>query len=95
MRFICLFFFLLRITLGLARRKTGSFIRTLDDLQSDISAQSSNNDEDQIASNAMIAIKYKDKSGKLQTITTDATGFTFRTLKPEETSELKKKQGLK
>ena len=88
-----LFVFLLRITLRLAKRKPGSFILTLDDLQSDTSAQSSNNDEDQDASNAMIAIKFKDKSGKLQTITTDATGFTFRKLKPEESSELKKKQG--
>ena len=88
-----LFFFLLRITLPLAKRKSGSFILTLDDLQSDISAQSSNNDEDQHASNSMIAIKYRDKFGKLQTITTDATGFTFRKLNPKETSELKKNQG--
>ena len=61
------------------------------DLQSDISAQSS--DEDQNTSTAIIAIKYKDKSGKLQTITTDATGFSFRKLKHEETSELKINQG--
>ena len=88
-----LFFFLLCIILPLAKRKSGSFILTLDDLQSGVSAQSSNNAEDQDASNAMIAIKFKDKSGKLQTITTDATGFTFRKLKPEESSELKKKQG--
>ena len=91
MHFMCLLFFLLCIKLRLAQRKTGSFILTLDDLQSDISAQSS--DEDQNTSTAIIAVKYKDKSGKLQTITTDATGFSFRKLKHEETSELKINQG--
>ena len=87
-----LFFFLLRTKLLFAQRKTGSFILTLDDLESDIS-QTANSDDDQQASNAMIAIKYKDKSGKLQRITTDATGFTFRKLKPEETLELNKNKG--
>ena len=93
MRFMFLFIFLLCITLRLAKRTSGRFILTLDDLQSDISAQSSNIDEDQNATSAMIAIKYKDRSGKLQTITTYATGFTLRKLKPEESSQLKKKQG--
>ena len=78
-----LFFFLLHIPLLFAQRKTGSFILTLDDLESDFS-QTANSDEDQQTSNAMIAIKYKDKSGNLQTIMTNATGFTFRKLKPEE-----------
>jgi hypothetical protein len=43
----------------------------------------------------MIAIRYKDKFGKVETITTDATGFTFRKLKPNETSELKTNKGEK
>ena len=52
----------------------------------------SNNDQDQNASSAMIAIRYKDKYGTLWTIRAESPGFTLGKLKPQETSEFKEKQ---
>ena len=64
-----------------------------DALRSDNSAQLLRDVDDLQPSSAIIAIRYRDKSGKLKTITTDATGFTFRELKPQENSQLKKNKG--
>ena len=51
-------------------------------------------DDDQDMSSNIFAIRFRDNEGMQQTILTNATGFTFRKLKPQKTPELKKIQGL-
>ena len=50
-------------------------------------------DDEDISSNTF-AIRFRDNKGRQQTILTNATGFTFRKLKPQKTSERTKIQGL-